>query len=229
MIMLILYFLIACNPQTSTYEEQKPPEPPKVTRDTTEPKTEKVEKPDRPPVVKSVKIEPSKPIITDKLNAVANVEDPDGDYIDIRYQWFVNEEEVSGERDESLDPRFFSRDQQVKVVVTAKSKEFVASGSARALIQNSPPKFLNNPSQMRQIDGFQFKAEDIDQDPLSWSISGGPPGLTISERGKLTFKGSTSDPGGTYKVTVKVDDGHNGFATWAFEMNVNPGSDYKAD
>ncbi len=56
----------------------------------------------RPPVVTRVEIYPYSPRLGQQLRASVQAVDPDGDKVELAYQWEVNESQLEGENDETL-------------------------------------------------------------------------------------------------------------------------------
>ena len=92
-------------------------------------------------------------------------------------------------------------------------------------IQNSAPSWVNDPRGVKQIDGYQAKASDPDDDPLVYSLDGAPDGMSIDPKtGILQYKGSVNAKPGAYDITVLASDPDGAFAKWTFSISVQGGS-----
>jgi RHS repeat-associated protein len=67
---------------------------------------------------------------------------------------------------------------------------------------------------------YPARAVDADNDPLTWSLTAGPTGMTIdSSTGQMIWNAAAQDVG-PHDVTVRVDDGRGGFDTQSYVLNV---------
>ncbi|MBN2354567.1 T9SS type A sorting domain-containing protein, partial [candidate division KSB1 bacterium] len=64
---------------------------------------------------------------------------------------------------------------------------------------------------------YQIKAQDADGDGLSYTLLGGPAGMTLSTDGCLQW---SADSPGLHRVEVSVSDSHNGIDTQSFDLQV---------
>ena len=87
---------------------------------------------------------------------------------------------------------------------------------------NNDPS-LNNPgNQTSEVDGavsLQISASDADNDPLLFSSSGLPHGLTLNQNSGLISGSATA--AGLYNVNVSVNDGNGGTDSISFLWTVN--------
>lgn len=179
----------------------------------------------RPPKITGATITPDKPDFRTALKVEVTTIDPDDTPTDIDCVWYVNDEEVLGFIDDTLPAGKAGPGDRVRVHVVANDGELsdeVDVGAVR--IENLPPRMVTEPRQLTRFDGFQLKAEDPEGEPLTWSVSGGPEGLTVSELGTLRYPGSDTEPGGAYTVTIKATDPHGGWARIDVPITVSPGS-----
>lgn len=195
--------------------------PTKVVEDTGRPAA-----PNRPPQIGQISFDPKIPTTLDPVRAVANATDPDGDAIDVDYQWFVNERERYEVRGEVLPARMIKKGDLVKVTLKVSDGKKGSERSSRELtIGNATPRFVSDPRSLRQIDGFRVEAVDDDDDVLKYSLEGEPNGMTIDpDIGVLRYKGSGDEPGGEYSITVRARDPDGARAGWTFGIELSPGS-----
>lgn len=89
---------------------------------------------------------------------------------------------------------------------------------------NSRPT-LANPGDQTNTEGafvsLQLSASDADGDPLSYDVTGLPPGLEFNPHLGVIFGTLAAGSAGTYPVTVSVDDGHGGTASTSFKWTVS--------
>ncbi len=176
------------------------------------------------PIIKKLTISPFNPVTTDDIEARAEVEDPDGDPVTIVYQWYLNDEALLGEITETLSSSLTEAGDRVFVEVKAGDRGGLGKPrrSAPITIRNSPPVLVEKPGAGTSLDGFRFEVEDIDGDPIRFSLSGQPPNMRIDPDGTLHWQPSPDDKEGDYTVTLTADDGHGGRITIRFPVHVNP-------
>ena len=147
----------------------------------------------------------------------------DGDVVSI--VWEVNGKVIPNVTGRSLDPMWFKPSDRIQAKVE------ISDGSARRTVQtpavkveNSPPQFTVDQRDFRQIEGFVVAAKDPDGDELTWSLSEGPPGMSINPKtGKLSYQASKDAPGGTYKARIVVKDPSGSKDVWPLTLDVSGG------
>ena len=179
------------------------------------------------PRIREVAITPGKPMTTDDLRAGATVVDRDSPNPDIDYVWILNGQERPDLTTEVLPADLHRKGDTVAVKVIANDGESTVEQVSDTLtILNSPPQFVGDPNASGQVDGVTVKATDPDQDPLTWTLSGQPPGMSFDKtRGLLTYTSTKEAEGGDYQVKLTVEDGDGGKAEWSFDLSVSPGSE----
>ena len=170
-----------------------------------------------PPVVEWVAIGPAPPSSTAELKAVASGRDLDNDAITYTYEWIVNGETVVGPEGPTMANSYFRRGDEVQV--TAIPFDGTDWGqpntSAKVTIQNSPPMIVSRPpAQLEEGTAYRYeiKAEDVDGDPLSYSLRGKPPkGMVIdSKTGVVEWQVVIPAEPVTYEYEVVVEDPEGG-------------------
>ncbi len=171
-----------------------------------------------PPVVSSVVITPGSPTTDQVLSATVVASDPDGDPIELRYQWRKNGVAIAGATNPTLDlavPGNGDKGDAISVRVVAFDGyvEGDPRTSSQVTIVNSPPAFAQDLPDRTDPEGttvdFTAGATDPDGDPLTYGAAGLPPGVTIGAsdgrvQGTIAGGASASSP---YATTVTVTDG----------------------
>ena len=181
----------------------------------------------KPPQIASIEFQPASPTTLDAVRMEVKATDADGDRIDVDYQWFVNGQERFEFRDQVLPARAHKKGDIISVRVTANDGAAEAERTSSDLtIGNSIPRFLTDPTTLRDIDGFRVEAKDEDPtDKLTYSLQGAPKGMTIDpDIGVLRYEGTQDEPGGAYKITIIAEDQDGGQAGWTFGIQLSPGS-----
>jgi len=169
---------------------------------------------------------PRRPDTTDHIRLEVEAEDPDGSPVRFKYLWYINDQKrVSLTRDNLPAQKTKRGDRiycEVRALDTDDEEAFRKSSTIE--IVNAPPTLVD-PSPVRDLNGLRLHADDPDGDPLTFSLTGGPAGMTIDAKtGRIEYKGSQNEKGGEYNILVKVDDGFGGSANWEFGVGVSAGS-----
>jgi len=89
-------------------------------------------------------------------------------------------------------------------------------------VVNAYPTITSTPTTtISNVEKFKYKVQTLDanDDPLTYTLLQGPPGMTIQQNGQVSWKPFASGPG-TYPVSVLVEDNHDGFDIQNFELNI---------
>lgn len=177
------------------------------------------------PRIESITLAPEAPTQTDTIRVKVEAQHPKGEAVDLDYQWLVNDVEVSGAVTESLRPGRTRKGDTVTVRVSARvGTREVERVSNPVVVSNTPPAFKTRPRDVRELDGFRFKADDLDGDTLTWRLENGPPGMTITRDGAMSYKGARDAAAGDYRPVVIVTDGTDE-GRYSFDVRVTAGSD----
>ena len=177
------------------------------------------------PEIQIAEFSQTRPVATEKLQVEAKAHDADGDFVRLDYEWSVNDQKLPSEGRSFLPPVWFKKNDRVHVKVIAMDGKTQVSTELDIRIQNSAPTWIKDPRGVKQIDGYQAKASDPDEDPLVYSIDGAPDGMSIDPNtGVLRYKGTMNAKPGTYDITVLASDPDGAFAKWAFSISVQGGS-----
>jgi hypothetical protein len=129
------------------------------------------------------------------LTVDVHATDPDEELISFNYQWIKNGIEIQGEFSEHLDHSNFVKGDQIQISVSPFDRydHGISMLSSVVVVNNSPPQIISQPPSSLNENGiFAYKvlAKDIDDDPLTFSLSANnPPGITIdSKSGSLLWK-----------------------------------------
>lgn len=175
-----------------------------------------------PPEFTTIKLKPEvfKPGDTLFVEAAAN--DPDGDEVTISYKWLKNREPAGDST--HIDSPIKRGDRISITLIPFDGEDYGRQAVLDRKIQNFPPIFIEN--NKYNFDGeiftHQVRAEDPDEDELTYSLKSAQENMTIDpETGLITWrvpKGFT----GKVPVTVSVTDGHGGESTRQLTFMINP-------
>lgn len=163
-----------------------------------------------PPVIQEVWIEPKVAYVTDRLKANIKSSDSDGDFIYYTYQWGKSGGVLNEERGEFLDPGRFRKGDLIAVTVTPDDRETLGSPkkSETLIISNSPPIILSSPptSVEKATYIYQVKANDPDNDPITYALKSGPKGMEMDKNTGLIKWEIRKEDKGNHSVEIEVTD-----------------------
>jgi hypothetical protein len=177
------------------------------------------------PAVTDVRIEPQAPTFGSTVRAIVQARDPDGDPLTLKYKWYVNDLPVAGES-ESLVLKGVGKGAWVHVSVTPNDgfadgawKESSRYQVVNALpVVKSPVPTTIPPSMMLR---HTIVAEDPDGDPMTFTLSKGPPGM-ILKGSTIEWQVPESFIGARVEVVVTITDGDGGQTVQTFAMTIQP-------
>jgi hypothetical protein len=185
------------------------------------------------PVAGSVAIMPSSPTTNQTLTATpSGFTDADSDTLTYQYQWYKNGNPIAGATSNTLNLATAGngdRGDVIKVVVYATDGFGGTSGSVNnsVTVQNSAPSLTGGSASVQYSDPLAFTpaSSDDDGDTLSFSATGVPSGLQVSQ---TTGEVSGTGPGGTvptipgsYTISITANDGNGGTKTATVTITVN--------
>jgi hypothetical protein len=163
-----------------------------------------------PPVLKEVWIEPKVAYVTDRLKGSQKSLDPDGDFIYHTYQWEKNGTLLSEEREEILERGRFKKGDSVAIIVTPDDREILGppKKSETLIISNSPPLILSSPPTSVEKTNYiyQVKANDPDNDLITFTLRSGPKGMEMDKKTGLIKWGIRKEDMGNHSVEIEVSD-----------------------
>ena len=163
-----------------------------------------------PPVIQEVWIEPKVAYVTDRLKANLKSLDLDGDFIYPTYQWEKNGTLLTEERGGILERGQFKKGDTIAVLVTPDDRETlgVPKKSETFIISNSPPIILSSPptSVEKTTYIYQVKANDPDNDPLTFALKSGPKKMEMDNKTGLIRWEIRKEDKGNHSVEIEVSD-----------------------
>jgi hypothetical protein len=177
------------------------------------------------PAVTEVRIEPAAPTAGSAVKAVVSAQDPDGDVVSVRFQWHVDDRPVGGDAD-TLILRGAKKGSWVHVAATPNdgSSDGAWRSSPRHRIVNSPPTVTSDlPKEIPSDRRFAYRivAEDADGDPLSYTLTKGPPGMSLSGS-TLEWQVPPEFLGTNVEAVVVISDGDGGQTVQTVSMTIQP-------
>jgi len=219
--MIVLLFGLACTPEPPPPPPAPAPEP---VREAPPPPPEP-EPVNNRPQIKRVTLSPSSITTNTDIEVEVDASDPEGVPLELDYHWTLNDRVLLEERNSSLSHTRIKKGDEVRLRVEANDGTHMTEKSASVTVGNAHPTFIGDPRDLRSFDGFQVRGTDPDDDPLTYSLSGEPRGMTIDRlSGMLRYTGSVDEPGGDYTIRIIAEDPDQGQAIWEVSVAISPGS-----
>jgi hypothetical protein len=177
-----------------------------------------------PPVIQEVWIEPKVAYVTDRLKANLKSIDQDGDFIYYTYQWEKNGAVLNEEREEFLEKGRFKKGDVIAVLVTPDDRE--TSGTPKRsealTLSNCPPLILSSPptSVEKTTYIYQVRADDPDNDPLTYTLKSGPKGMEMGKTGLIRWEIRKEDKG-NHSVEIEVSDDSGAKSTQRYTLTID--------
>lgn len=178
-----------------------------------------------PPVIEKVWVEPQLAYVTDRLKTHLKSFDPDGDFIYFSYRWEKNGVILDEERDEFLERGRLNKGDSIAVIVTPDDRETLGTPkkSEPLIISNSPPLILSSPptSVEKTTYIYQVRANDPDQDPITFTLKSGPKGMEMDKKtGSIKWEIRKEDVG-THSIEIEVSDDAGAKSTQRYTLTIN--------
>jgi hypothetical protein len=178
-----------------------------------------------PPVIEEVWIEPKVAYVTDRLKTHLKSFDPDRDFIYFSYRWEKNGVILDEERDEFLERGRLKKGDSIAVIVTPDDRETLGTPkkSEPLIISNSPPLILSSPptSVEKTTYTYQVRANDPDNDPITFTLKSGPKGMEMDNKTGLIKWEIRKEDIGTYSIEIEVSDEAGAKSIQRYTLTIN--------
>lgn len=178
-----------------------------------------------PPVITALLLE--NPSIHRGVDIKVNPEaiDPDGDLVQFRYRWFINDSEIPHDFATLAGDQFHKAD---RISVRVQPFDAESDGpffySEVFVIPNAPPRFTTTPPTRFKASfySYQAKAEDPDNEPLIYRLIQGPAGMEIdSMTGQVSWNISKENAGmHTVSIEVQDQEGMKSRQEWQLDISI---------
>ncbi len=178
-----------------------------------------------PPLIQEVWIEPKVACVTDNLKAIVKGFDLEGDFTYYNYQWEKNGSVLSDERKETLEKGRFKKGDSIVVTVTPDDREVLGTPkrSEPLLISNSPPQIVSSPpaSVEKTIYIYQVKANDPDDDPITFALKSCPQGMEIDKKTGLIKWEIRKEDKGSHSVEIEISDAEGAKSKQRYTLTID--------
>lgn len=158
-----------------------------------------------------------------RIDAVTT--DVDGDAVELRYEWLVNDEEDLFSTDETLSADRYRKGDRIQIRITPfdgfdEGNSFI---SQVLTIPNKPPRIVSSPPAEFTDSDYLYPVEavDPDGDKLLYRLEEAPKGMNIDETGVLSWALSEAERG-DYTIKITVEDSDGAKATQSFSITIAP-------
>jgi hypothetical protein len=160
----------------------------------------------------------------DKVVVTPSGSDPDGDFVDFRFEWLVNDRRVESDGRSFQTAGLKQGDRiRVRVVATDGNSESQPVESADITVGSAHPEFVSSPPGITEEGVFRYAVEARDPDGdrnLRYRLAEGPEGMKIDEvLGEIEWR-PAEDQSGLHKVSIVVRDSSRLETTQSFEVTV---------
>lgn len=151
--------------------------------------------------------------------------DVDGDAVELRYEWLVNDEEDLFSSSETLAADRYRKGDRIQIRITPfdgfdEGNSFI---SQVLTIPNTPPRIVSSPPAEFTDSDYMYPVEavDPDGDKLLYRLEEAPKGMNIDKLGVLSWTLSEAERG-DYPINIIVEDSDGGKATQSFSITIAP-------
>ena len=149
--------------------------------------------------------------------------DSEGDEVELRYQWLINDEEDLFSTDETLAADRYRKGDRIQIRITPfdgfdEGSKFI---SQVLTIPNTPPRIVSSPPTEFTDSDYMYPVEavDPDGDKLIYRLEEAPKGMNIDKKGVLSWSLSEAKRG-NYPIKITVEDPDGGKATQSFSITI---------
>jgi hypothetical protein len=176
-------------------------------------------------VIEEVWIEPQLAYVTDRLKTRLKSFDSDGDFIYFTYRWEKNGVILDEEREDFLERGRFKKGDSIAVIVTPDDRETLGTPkkSEPLIISNGPPLILSSPptSIEKTTYIYQVRANDPDDDPITFTLKSGPKGMEIDKKTGFIKWEIRKEDVGTHSIEIEASDDAGAKSTQRYSLTIN--------
>jgi hypothetical protein len=181
-----------------------------------------------PPRVTTVAVESSVLWRGDDFEVKPQAVDADGDPVNFRYVWKINDEELISETDAILPGTVFRRGDVVRLAVVPFDAEEEGAAFEKGLefrVENAPPRFVSSPPKLVTSRTYRYlvQAMDPDNDKLDYALIIGPDGMKIDPETGMLHWLIPIDTSGTIAVRIEARDPEGKGAFQEYVLEIDPG------
>jgi hypothetical protein len=199
-------------------------------RATSEPRMASTRVANRRPVLENVALQPIGSVLPGQpAVAMPIAKDPDGDSLEFRFRWSVNDVALEDQEEASLATEGLQSDDRIRVQVVASDGEGESDAvwSAVLLVGNAAPEIVSAPAAVAPGEAFRYSVEARDPEgdrSLRYQLRKGPEGMTMNPvLGELRWQ-PRAEQAGVHPVEIAVEDSRGATVVQLFELTVGAGA-----
>ncbi len=181
------------------------------------------------PQITSLGLSPETALADDVIRANVRAADIDGDEIEYRYRWYVDDSRIDAQRAE-LPARTAKRANRVSVEVAAfdgtELGRWVRSDAL--LVGNSAPGITTQPTYALNADGlYQYAVNAVDPDgdqPLTYELLQAPSGMGVDATSGIVTWAVPRDANGSFQIELSVSDPHGARTLQRYSLDLSWGT-----
>ncbi len=181
------------------------------------------------PQITSLGLSPETALADDVIRANVGATDIDGDEMEYRYRWYVDDSRIDAKGAE-LPPRTARRANRVSVEVAGfdgtELGRWVRSDAL--LVGNSAPGITTQPTYTLNTDGlYQYAVNAIDPDgdqPLTYELLQAPSGMLVDATSGIVTWAVPRDANGSFQIELSVSDPHGARTLQRYSLDLSWGT-----
>jgi ribosomal protein L19 len=180
----------------------------------------------RRPVLENVALQPIGSVLPgEPAVATPLARDPDGDAVDFRFRWTVNQAPVEEQQQATFATAGLAPGDEIRVQVVASDGESESDAvwSGVLLVGNAAPEIVSTPAAVAPGQPFRYRVEARDPEgdkSLRYQLRKGPEGMSLNPiLGDVHWQ-PRRDQTGVHPVEIAVEDAHGARAVQTFELSV---------
>jgi hypothetical protein len=180
----------------------------------------------RRPVLENVALQPIGTVLPGQPAVATPVaSDPDGDPVEFRYRWTVNQAPAEEQEEASFATAGLAPGDEIRVQVVASDGESESDAvwSGVLLVGNAAPEIVSTPAAVAPGEPFRYRVEARDPEgdrSLRYQLRKGPEGMSLNPiLGELHWQ-PRPDQAGAHPVEIAVEDSRGARVVQTFELTV---------
>lgn len=181
-----------------------------------------------------IEITPSEATVkTERFSVQSFLKPGASPFTEVTFKWTVDGRELVGYEVSKLgkkEGRWKALDWiTVQAVAVDEQGRQAESKPVAVQIGNGTPQITTSLTNSRYLNGKQLQAEDPDDDPITWSVEGGAPGITITASGVIYVRDVQLEEPFEGEVIFVAEDPHGARNELHLPMTINAASAAKTE
>ena len=170
---------------------------------------------------------------TEQFQARAYLQPGASAFTEIEFKWTVGDRELTAHRLGKLrknEGDWKALDWiKVQAVATDETGRTAFSDPVAVQIANGSPTITTDLSKVKFLSGLKLKATDPDNDPITWSVEGDPPGVSITDSGVIRVRAEQLTEGFEGEAVFVAEDPHGARHEIHIPLSINAAQDARTE